>query len=108
MRTLRVFFMIAVLLVSNLVSAGAIKELLIVHEESIAEEVALMGSFSVEKIFQSRFVTAKAGFDTALESQVDVMDVETLQSFEIACTSHFKKDHDGSMELSETNCEFPE
>ena len=108
MRMFRVLFMTTLILISTMVHAGAVKELVIEHEESIENEVAMMGPFSVDKIFQTRFVQAKEGYEVAVESQVEVVENKSFQMFEIACTSQFKKGQFGSMDLFETNCEFPE
>lgn len=108
MKTLNSFLMMILLTISTTAKAGAVKELVIDHESSIASEVEKMGPFTVNRIFDTRFVKANAGFEIAIESQVEVLSHSPAEIYEIACTSQFKKGKYGSMEVFETNCEFPE
>jgi hypothetical protein len=115
MRLTKIFASLLVLVFTVFANAGAIKELLIEHEESIYREVEQMTGesganfrFTVERIFNSRFVKTNEDFDVAMESQVEISEETSGDVYEISCTSYFAKDEDGDYSEKQTNCELPD
>jgi hypothetical protein len=90
------------------VNAGAMSELLIAHTEGIQSEVSQWNDFSILTELEPRFVQASTGFDIAIESQIEVVQNQTHETFEVACTSYYKKDMNNNFNLVMTNCEYPE
>lgn len=105
--TAPLFFALVLSVASLPAYAGAIKELVIEHEDAIVREVANMVGYSYDHMENTKFVKSNIPGGVALESLVTVVSKEGFAT-EIVCTSYFAKNQFGSFDESDTSCEMPE
>lgn len=105
--TASIFFALLLSVASLPVFAGAIKELVIEHEDAIMREVESMGGYTYDHMENTKFVKSNTPGGVALESLVTVVSAEGF-AVEIVCTSYFAKNQFGSFDESNTSCEMPD